>query len=497
MEEYMPKSDKSKKAVNLNHKKSGFCSKDGMFGREFLGDFNGDKKVDVLCHYYDNTQVLYFSGTYVPQVLYYSSSDDILLQSIASSPTKTPTASPTLDPSSVPIVPTDAPSVALILKPSAVPSADPTLSPSALPTAAAPSVKPTLIPSVIPTLKPSVTPTTFPTVNPSVKPTVFPSVNPTLIPSSVPTVKPTAVPSVAPTLSPSPSPAVFPSVNPTLIPSSVPTLKPSVMPTTVPTFSPTASPTASPSVSPTTAPTADFTFRPSGEDGYNKIVINDASSQNTYTGTELADEFLISRHDVTSITGGGGDDYYVIFNYPNATLIINDFDVSAPEKIDLTDFPNLYSIQDLSPRSSGGYTILTLQDSQEIRLKGITLGSVTNENFVFVVDGTNSRVSNDDTNYNNYSLVVTGLAVGLGVVFLGLCYTIYASIYHKCPFNNNYGAATQNEEEPRDHMEQHAKSSIASAPVEAYVVSDNRVITTYCDQISVLGQGQYQNQEIV
>lgn len=370
------------------------------------------------------------------------------------------------------------------------PTFHPTFLPSLQPTLA-PTFQPSFVPTIqpsSPTSKPTLIPTRTPTLNPTLSPTSFPTLTPSIAPSNIPTIMPSNTPSVSPTLSPSVLPTVEPSFVPSSAPTSSPSNVPSVTPSVSPTFSPSCIPTYSPTVSakPTMEPTRSPTPHPTSKGGYHEINI-DESSSDLYLGTEVADKFLISIPGSTTITGGGGADYYVVFNNLDSTLIINDFDVSALEKIELTDFPNLHSVKDLNPTSSGGYAILTLQDSQEVRLKGITLGNIKNDNFVFL--SAESVLSTSEENHNNYS-IITGLSIGLGVIFLGLCYTVYASIYHVCPFSR-YNTASQNEEEP-NHIEQQHVKSIVSAPqiVEASLVSTSGLeLTPFSGHhSSILGQ---------
>ncbi len=329
-------------------------------------------------------------------------------------------------------------------------------------TTIAPTAVPTTIPSQQPTA-PTLPPTHAPTFIPTNLPTHVPSSFPTFAPTEVPTVEPSSIPSVSPTYVPTLKPTSRPTFEPTKFPTLIPTPVPSSLPSKTPTYSPTISPTNTPttnptiSLNPTMIPSKVPSSYPTNENGFHEISVDTPGS---YSGTSGSDQFNIISSGETIINGGDGIDSYLVFKNEDTTLIINDFDYEN-EKIDLSDFTDKHNINDLSPSSSGGYVILKLQDSQELKLKGVTLGSITKDNFVFV-PGNDDNSGGKQIDTDN---LILGLSVGLGATFLGLCYITYAAIYHRCPFSNSYNSASQCE------PKQKASAPPLTPVIEATLVS--------------------------
>lgn len=76
-----------------------------------------------------------------------------------------------------------------------------------------------------------------------------------------------------------------------------------------------------------------------------------------------------------------------------------------------------------------GFLVLNLGNAQKIKLKAITLGSLSDDSFIFITGNSNN---NDDiilSNDADIAIIVAG-----GISFLGACYTIYAVMHHIWPF---------------------------------------------------------------
>jgi hypothetical protein len=324
-------------------------------------------------------------------------------------------------------------------QPTFVPSLQPTLTPTFHPTFV-PSLQPTLTPtsqpSFEPTLKPTsptFTPTIFPTQNPTFSPTDLPSSYPSTFPTVSPTVKPsfvpTNLPSISPTFSPTSSPTGSPSFKPTHIPTELPTVIPTDIPTNTPTKSPTTHPTIKPTISfnPTCSPSIIPTSYSTNNEGFHEM---DIDVPGTYNGTPIADKFLVTSPGEVAITGGEGVDKYTVFVNEGATLSIIDFDYTN-EKIDLTDFVNMFSLKNLNPTSSGGFTLLDLGDGQKVKLKAVTQGSITDDNFIFV---SHASTSNENNNTFLSSEAAIAIITAAGATFLGAYYFVYAAVNHIWPF---------------------------------------------------------------
>ncbi len=108
--------------------------------------------------------------------------------------------------------------------------------------------------------------------------------------------------------------------------------------------------------------------------------------RNFFFGEDGNDVFYI-HGTYNKVIGGPGRDKFVISPFLGAgagETIITDFDVAASESIDLQNFSNIKSVEQLNIiRSPGNYSKITLSDNQFVTLKNIKPSELTENNFIF------------------------------------------------------------------------------------------------------------------
>jgi VCBS repeat-containing protein len=121
-----------------------------------------------------------------------------------------------------------------------------------------------------------------------------------------------------------------------------------------------------------------------------------------------------------TMTGGGNDDTF-IFAAGYGADRITDFNVaSSAEKIDLTGFEEIYSLADIAASQSGSNVVLNFGNGDTLTLNNVTLGSLTDADFVFnpepVKSGavpTDITLSNDTVNEGSATGTVIGSLLGI------------------------------------------------------------------------------------
>lgn len=262
-------------------------------------------------------------------------------------------------------------------------------------------------PSSFPTPSPSsffFQPTNHPSKTDS---TLKPTAKPTFRPSVRPSLKPSYAPSLLPTLKPSKSPK--PSMTPAISPSEALTFAPflkSKSPTHVPTLHPTKFPTSTPSQFPTFSAHSNLDqFMILYITGDKKTVVSNG------TTSGVLRKYIIDVDNKTTIGGAGLRNIYQFKPNQNAQVTILNFQPQRDE-IDLSDFPSIRSITDLS-YSSDPLT-LYLPNGQEIILSDMDTFSLTNDNFIFASGGNQSQetASKKKTIWSTNVLAVLILAGG-------------------------------------------------------------------------------------
>jgi hypothetical protein len=249
-------------------------------------------------------------------------------------------------------------------------------------------------------------------------------------PTMAPTYIPTVVPSITPSQMPTFTPTVFPTCVPTMAPTYIPTVVPSIAPSQLPTFTPTVFPTCAP------------TFAPTGY-AYIRVITN-------FNGTSGNDYVEIDSTVDVTITGGGGNDRYLVLPHSKANITVTDFS-NGFNTLDLSNFAKMtdyYSVKahttltDYATSQSKvtlamNYyrAVINLQNSQFVILQNLPdTFQLTATNFAYFTAPSTSptqalpEITGSSPTFKDNSVTKAAIAAAtsLGSALLGLIVTWFA-----------------------------------------------------------------------
>lgn len=219
--------------------------------------------------------------------------------------------------------------------------------------------------------------------------------------------------------------ASFEEAQPSATPSPSATITPSATVTT--TFNPnvsvsvSASAVSTPSVAPSPSP-LPFTTQ-------------EVKSGGVHNGTSGRDSFVIDVADNVVITGGEGDDIFIVHQHSNVNITITDFDKDK-EVIDLSLLNDVRSIDDIT--ITRGSAVVNLPSSQKVILQNLEPSDIGESNFVFAANPSPSVLPSPSASGEMGDGITEGddvyLYAGLGalagiIVIAGLGYAIYKNYY--------------------------------------------------------------------
>jgi Ca2+-binding RTX toxin-like protein len=113
------------------------------------------------------------------------------------------------------------------------------------------------------------------------------------------------------------------------------------------------------------------------------------------------DDLLHGGGGNDSFSGRTGADIFIISASTGQSIVIFDFETSASgEKLDIRSLP-VYSLDDISISGTTN-AVITLPDSQQITLYGVTASSLTASDFIFGTTGTDNADSITSSNANDF-----------------------------------------------------------------------------------------------
>lgn len=107
-------------------------------------------------------------------------------------------------------------------------------------------------------------------------------------------------------------------------------------------------------------------------------------SRNDTINAGNGDDYISGGNGNNELTGGSGSDKFFISINAGKADTITDFDINDyNEKIVLTGFSSIKSLNDLSISMSGNDTVVDLGDGQQLILKNVNPDDLSNDNFIF------------------------------------------------------------------------------------------------------------------
>ena len=152
-------------------------------------------------------------------------------------------------------------------------------------------------------------------------------------------------------------------------------------------------------------------------------VVNNIIAGGSYDGTNDRENFIINTDQNVQISSNGGEDRFTIFPNGNMNITVSDFS-KAYDKIDLTNFANITSINDLT--ITFGSAIVNLPNNQKFIAQNLTPSDLTENNFIF------APVPADISSYSSSSNVnlIVGVVVA-AVAFISVAVAVAYKFYHR------------------------------------------------------------------
>ena len=120
-------------------------------------------------------------------------------------------------------------------------------------------------------------------------------------------------------------------------------------------------------------------------DTVNFIFVEGDSSQGITLEGAAGKDVIFATESSDTLIGGGAKDQFVFAPASSLDTVqhtVNDFEIGL-DKIDLRQFSGISSIDDLSPASQDGGTLLTLDNHETILLKGVVSANLQASDFIF------------------------------------------------------------------------------------------------------------------
>jgi hypothetical protein len=111
----------------------------------------------------------------------------------------------------------------------------------------------------------------------------------------------------------------------------------------------------------------------------NDVLIGDYNDNIIYAG--YGSDYLEGGGGRDTLYGEGGADIFMIRDIPG-TVIIRDFEVASKDKVDVTSFQTIHSINDLQISNSLGNAVITLP-TVVVALNGVATSALQDSNFIF------------------------------------------------------------------------------------------------------------------